>query len=432
MNPEIQRRKQYHSSVKLAYSLNLEEELLPKSFLKTIPPSTAHGWKHHFNAESLCGNEFAKRIDNNLSEASSFLALSNDFDRKMIFAVLYVKRFLVKTLSKSGFQKLLRDNKEKTIRFVQWLDQKTAIGKTNILRYIGLGRKTICSWKRQLLHACHTATFGLCLKQHPNQATKDEIAVMKKLLADPSKAHWGIASIQGWAIKQGLCFLSVASWYRYNHLFGIRKSISRFKKENYKPLRASSVNEIWHADITVFKTLDGIKNYIYTVKDNFSRKTLVWKITGCVCAQTRLETILKALNFAFADGNGSVRLITDGGPENDNHTIQDFIVNAQVDIQHQIALRDIVQSNSMVEASYRCLKSHFLYGKQIHNTKELEKFIGFYFHEHDFIKPHAAHKIYTPDEVYNGADVGISLTPLYQLAAQKRRLVNKNSGCGGC
>jgi transposase len=300
-------RKQYDSAIKSAQSLRLEKVILPKDFLETIPASTIHGGRHDFNIKQLYGHEFAKQIDENLSDANSFLDLSNDFDRKMILTLLYVKRFLVKNLSKNGVQKLLRDNKGKTIRFIEWLDQKTDFGKTKISECFGLGRKTISHWKRQIKYTCHTSAFGKCLVKNPSQATGEELDTIKTLLSDPEKAHWGVPSIQGWAVKEKLCFLSVSSWYMYNRLLKIRKSISKFKKPDYKPLRANAVNEIWHADITVFKTLDGIRNYIYTVKDNFSRKTLVWKITQSVSAITRLETIQEAIDFAFPDQSGSVR-----------------------------------------------------------------------------------------------------------------------------
>ena len=425
-------RKQYPSPLKLVYSLGLENIILPHDFLKTIPASTSFEWRHHFNHDKLHGNQFVKRIDENLSDASSYLDLSSDFDRKIIFTILYVKRFLVKRLTLNGFQKLLRFDKSKTIQFVDWLHLKTDIGKVKISDYLGLGRKTLSHWKREVQHRCHSSVFKQCLIKKPSQATTSEVNVMEELLSDPSKAHWGIPSIQGWAVKKKLCFLSVSSWYNYNRLLKIRASISRFKKTKFSPLRAKFVNEIWHADITLFTTLDGIRNYIYTVKDNFSRKTLLWKVATSVSAQIRLETIQEALKFAFPDGEGEIRLVTDGGPENDNFTIKEFIASSQISINHQIALKDIVQSNSMVEASYRCLKSHFLYGKKIANTEELIKYIDFYFHDHDFIRPHSAHKIYTPDEVYNGANPNVSLREVYREAGVRRREVNKSSGCGVC
>ena len=107
-------------------------------------------------------------------------------------------------------------------------------------------------------------------------------------------------------------------------------------------------------------------------------------------------------------------------------------ITQQIAITHQIALRDIVQSNSMVEASYQTLKKYNLYGKQIFDGTQLYKELENHYHEHDFIKPHYAHKIYTPDEVYNGADPKICLIPEYRKAAIERRIINKNGSCGVC
>ncbi|MFT5823742.1 MAG: transposase InsO family protein [Crocinitomix sp.] len=425
-------RKKYHSSIKLAHALQLENELLPKEFLNEIASSTANDWKLKFKPENLVGHEFAKTIDSNLEDAQKIVALSSQSHRDIFISILLARKFLIQALSKKGFQRLLRVNKVKTIRFVDWVSRKTKSSKTRIVEYLGIGSQTFRNWKNQVLFPCNHSDLNLCLTRHPNQATYNEVSEIKRLLTNPSKLHWAIASIQGYAFKNKLCLLSVSSWYRYNRLLGIRKAIAKWNRSPYKPLRANLVNEIWHADITVYKTLDGIKQYIYTVLDNFSRKTLVWLIADRVSAKIRLDTIKQALNLAFPNESGSVRLITDGGPENDNLTMKEFMINNQGLINHQIALRDIEQSNSMVEASYQTLKKYNLYGKQIFDGIQLNKELESHFIEHDDIKPHYAHKIYTPNEVYHGADPKTSLTPQYRKAAIERRIVNQNASCGVC
>ena len=428
----IKSRNQYYSSIKLITNLDLEKELLPKEFLKTIPSSTISDWKRKFNPEKLIGQEFAKSIDSNLEDIQKITSLSSQSDRNVFIIILHVKKFLVQTFSKKGVHKILRDNKAKTIKFIEWVSSKTKSNKVKIAEYLGIGSQTFRNWKNQVLFKCRKSKLALCLNRHPNQASSYEVEQMKHLLTDPTMLHWGIASIQGFAFKNKLCFLSLATWYRYNKLLGIRKSIVKWTKALYKPIRANFVNEIWHADITVYKTLDGIKHYIYTVLDNYSRKTLVWLVADKVSATIRLETIKQAIKFALPNKNGFVSLITDGGPENDNATMKKFMVNNQSLINHKIALRDIVQSNSMVEASYQTLKKYNLYGKQVCDGIQLNKELENHYHEHDFIKPHYAHKIYTPDEVYNGADPKICLTPQYRKAAVDRRITNKKGRCGVC
>ena len=60
------------------------------------------------------------------------------------------------------------------------------------------------------------------------------------------------------------------------------------------------------------------------------------------------------------------------------------------------------------------------------------KELKFFFEDHDNLKPHYAHKIYTPNEVYAGQNPNISLTKLYSVAAKNRRIANKNSNCNAC
>ena len=73
-----------------------------------------------------------------------------------------------------------------------------------------------------------------------------------------------------------------------------------------------------------------------------------------------------------------------------------------------------------------------MYTKSIQNYDELIKELHFFFEDHDNLKPHYAHKIYTPNEVYNGKNPNISLTNLYANASEKRRNSNKMNNCNVC
>lgn len=52
----------------------------------------------------------------------------------------------------------------------------------------------------------------------------------------------------------------------------------------------------------------------------------------------------------------SIDLIADGGTESNKSTVECFIRKSQVDITKKMALRNIDQSNAMVEASNKILK----------------------------------------------------------------------------
>jgi len=241
-------------------------------------------------------------------------------------------------------------------------------------------------------------------------------------------SHWGIHSIWAKAFKEGTTHLSKLAWYHYNRLLEIRKSSKKGKKPKLHPLRAESVNQIWHADITVFKTLDGIKHYIYTVMDNYSRFIHSWRIDTVVSADIRIKTIRDAIANAF--GNESfdeIQLVTDGGPENDNLTVKDFVRSNNVN--HTIALKDIVQSNSMMEAFYRTTKYQCLYLKSIADGHQLEIEFENWIDEYQYQKPHYALGIYAPFEIISGKYKNESFLERMNTATRNRREINKNVSC---
>src|SRR5690606_11423922 len=79
----------------------------------------------------------------------------------------------------------------------------------------------------------------------------------------------------------------------------------------------------WHADVTAFLTTDKVKQYIYVVIDNFSRKILSWLTADSVSAGLRKTTIEEALENLNAHHHLEIQL-TDGGPENEAPPIFSF------------------------------------------------------------------------------------------------------------
>lgn len=222
--------------------------------------------------------------------------------------------------------------------------------------------------------------------------------------------------------------LSKQTWYHYNKLLKIRVNAKKGKKPSYQPIRATAVNQIWHADITVFKTLDGVKHYIYTVMDNYSRYVHSWRIETVVSGTIRTQTIRDAIKNAFGEKSfEDLQLVTDGGPENDNLSMKELLQTQP--INHTIALKDIVNSNSMMEALYSIAKYRYLYLHQIKDYEDLVRIFTVFIQEYHFERSHYALGIYSPSEVLNGADIKISLRKTYLQAAAERRELNKNVKC---
>ena len=214
--------------------------------------------------------------------------------------------------------------------------------------------------------------------------------------------HWPTAAIWAKAIRNTDISMSLASWYRYTKALGITKTRALKKvSKTKKSVRASSVNEIWHMDVSHFKTEDNIKFYIYTVVDNFSRRIIKYEVSTILSAKVRLNSLKEAIHTEFdADLNQvpSLNLIVDGGSENNNTIIHDFIKSCHVNIDKKIALRDVVFSNSIVEAPYRILKSRYFQNRPILSTT-IKQELDFFVEDYNNNRPHYAHVLYTPNEV---------------------------------
>ena len=93
-------------------------------------------------------------------------------------------------------------------------------------------------------------------------------------------------------------------------------------------------------DVTYYKTIDNIQYYIYTIVDNFSRKIIAYDVSKKLSASIRLKSLKRAIKkeFKITVGNPNIDLIVDGGSENNNQTIHEFIKNQQVQITKKIAL----------------------------------------------------------------------------------------------
>jgi len=379
---------QYHTSLKVCYSLGLQEQLIDKSVRDRIPASTKHYWIKTTKPGSIIGIELSKRIDADLAALKAGYHPANAIPRAAFDAYCKFVVTIIGILEPSKLKKALRGKMEV---FINALDEAAGFfsyGKAAAL--LSLSTKTLYHWRTKVKFRCEASSLLLCVRRHPNQATASEVNVIRTFLNDQQYAHWGIHSIWAFAFRNGLTKLSRQSWYHYNSLLAFRQGTGKAKKPPYHPLRATVVNQIWHADITVFK-VNNVKYYIYTVMDNYSRYVHSWKVAPVVSAEIRMQTIREAIGQVFSNDPGhNVQLVTDGGPENNNQTMKAFIASCHVSIHHTIALRDIVQSNSMQEAFYATAKYRFLYrlvidtpGKLIHHVDEMMQ-------EYNTIRPHYA------------------------------------------
>lgn len=125
----------------------------------------------------------------------------------------------------------------------------------------------------------------------------------------------------------------------------------------------------------------------------------------------------------------SVDLIVDGGTENNNSTVEEFIRNSQVDITKKIALKDIVQSDAMVEASNKILKYQYLFKEPQNNTDELEEHLVDAVYDFCKRRPHCMLGLYTPYEIHYNCKPTLNENSIRNQVKERIKM-NQVQGCG--
>ena len=332
------------------------------------------------------GSEISAIADNH----SDLIQTLNQYPR-----MFYAYGRLVKTLQSiigrnSEYLLSLRNNKELIVNAIIRTKQFVPIEKA--VRIFNISKSTFHVWVTDVKLKCKSSYFGACNRIYSNQIIPSEIIAVKKALRNPRTLHWSIRSVYWKGIRNKELTLSLNSMYRLNKLLSIRNTKNKSKKKRRKKgLKASKPNQIWHADITTLKTLDKKRYYIYLLIDNFSRRILSYEVRDKVSGLVTTKTIKEAHEKATAiENNLNVKLVVDGGPENNNHYVNDFINQSSINIKKLVALVDIDKSNSMIEALNKTLKYHYIFPKKPRDLKHLKRTLRFFIHDYNTIRPHGA------------------------------------------
>jgi len=383
-------RNIYHTSVKLSYKMNL---LSPET-VNRIPKSTLHRFRNT-DYSDIFGIELAQSLERNeliireLLQCKSALTVSK--------CIIKIKNTLIriKESSISSFQKM-----KEIVSVIN--DVRDSISLDTACEHFAISRSAFHSWNFQVKNYCYDSFIGKCLRRWPNQLSLSSVETIKALCEDDMFKGWPIVSIAHYARRAGLLNISIHTWYKYAKMIGISTKPPKCIKKRRTGIRAIMPHQFWHADVSVFRTMDNVKAYIYLIVDNYSRAILSWRVSLKLSADIRLDTIKNSYDKYIHDPSDDVQLIVDGGSENNNSIVDEYISSPFVSIKKIIAQQDIVFSNSMVEAVNKIVKyrSLFLYNiPDIHALqKHLERFVPVY----NDIRPHHSLKGLTPSEVLAG------------------------------
>ena len=271
----------YHTCIKQLARANS----LPNKYATCIDRSTIWRWKQE-NDEKYFGYELSKIV-----------LLEQFLERRESATVIrtylkFVATFSVILRRSSQFRIILTESKEELVHSI--LKYKKNINLKLILRLFNISSSVFYHWKNQVLKNCPSSPIQLCRRIYSNQLTKDEVSRMKEMLCSPRFRYWPINSIAYYAMKKNIVNVSIATWYNYINKLGWERPVTP-KKRKYKiGIRANQLHQIWHADITVVKCLNGVKYYVYLLMDNYSRFILNYQVSEKVSAEIRMQSIKQA------------------------------------------------------------------------------------------------------------------------------------------
>lgn len=423
----MKKYKRYHSTIKTSYALGIEQQVLPNSFTSSIPRSTTQNWKE-LQPEKFVGNEFASKVENDLQKVKVILdeRLKKISTAFYAFCRLYLS--IIEFIGKKNFEKIILQNREAVIDLVSNLPLE--FDRNLVCKFLLITPHQFNIWKHNRLYKCALSIIGYCSKRFPHQISQREVNVLKSLMSRSRFKSWSIASVWGYAIKKNHISMSKTSWYRYCIRLGVtQKRKTRRKQCKKGSVKASRPNEIWHADVTEFTTSDNIKFYVHSVLDNFSRKIVAYTISRDKTAKTRLISLKEAiiLQFSHILSPTDLDLIVDGGSENNNFRIRNFIRHCQVTIHKKIALKDVHFSNSMIEGHFKTLKKFLRSHGDIHSC-DFHKLIELFIRDYNSIRPHYQHQIHTPEEIHKSPELA-NIKPYLERINKERLQSNRSSCC---
>ena len=358
----------YHTNLLLAEHFGYDSDIL-----KTIPRSTRYNWRQK-NIHSIIGLEYELDdiFNTNINLIKDIIKHKNCY--KLLKGTLVLLDSYQTILDQYEHKNtLLRKHKDIIIHSIERASKY--LSKEAIFKRLSITSNQFHYWKNEVI--CHTSAFNKCFKQHPLQLSNFEIEKIKEYYLNPIFQSWSNTSIYHQMRRDDSAFYHISTFRKYIKKLGLSVfKPSKRRKKHSIGIRAEKPKEIIQMDYTVFRTNDHNNLYLSLIIDNFSRKILGFKTSHRPDAQTvlnNLDEVIQENDLAY--NKPMIRLIVDGGSENNNEDVDHFCTFN--DIHKQIAQKDIIFSNSMIDAVNSNLKYRFLYHHEFEDydnfNRKLEK-----------------------------------------------------------
>lgn len=227
----------YRSTIKTSFALGIHQQILPVSFVNSIPRSTSQNWKE-LNPDKFIGSEFASQIETDLEQVKLILdeRLKRITTAFYSFCRLYIA--IIEFIGKKNFEKIILQNRESVIDLIDNLP--IGFDRNLVCKFLQITPYQFSIWKSNRSFRCLFSAIGYCRKRFPSQISQKEINTLKSLTSRKRFTTWSLASLWGYAIKNGYISMSRTSWYRYCLQLGISEQ-RKPKKKNRNRKKISFV-----------------------------------------------------------------------------------------------------------------------------------------------------------------------------------------------
>lgn len=401
-------KRSYHTNLLIKYKLGILEE----SKIKAIPNSTLYNWRHR---------DFSHIIGLPDVNDSEIEIMKEFLSRKKLLQAAKALYFIFLTfqtvISRINNKKLFFESKELVIDTID--RTKDILNFDRVLNIFKISSQTYYYWKDKV--KCNSF-LNKCRQKHPLQLSVIEIKTVKQYLTNQTYLNWSLASVYYKMLRDKAAYMSLVSFYKYAKLLKLTRQKPNHRRKKHKiGIRAEKPLQILHADMTIFRPLDNTKVYIYFIADNFSRKILTWKASLEYSAKYTFENLREVYETYNNTANSNIDFIVDDGSEN-KAEVDTFIES--IGINKVVAQKEILFSNSMIEAVNKRIKYDFLFPAKLQNfeqtLKQLKKAVMEY---ND--KPYHPLLGLTPNEVFNG-ELPDKAMFKYEITAAKRQRIREN------
>ena len=419
-------RKSWDTAVKHITRNGLLSDLLSDEQIATIPRSNIARWKQESDDKyQLC------EINKVLKKEVELIKRINQSSRIKRINESYFK--LADTFHQiisqvKGIKSVIKIQKELIVNAIEQVKQSISINEA--LKVFNISRSTFENYKSIVIHQCEPSYFNWCVRRFSNQILSCEINTIKKYMTDVNYKFWSKSSVYLKAVRDGELQCGITTFYKYCRLLGFNNRPLKRKSDDYRPLKTSKPNQVWCADVTVFKTLNKKKYHIHFLIDHYSKMILGHRIENS-SSGIAIKSLIQNASEKYKPER--LQFLTDGGSENINNNVSGFIDSSDVPINHIIAQKDVVFSNSMVEALNKVIKHQFLFHKDITSRKQLTKVLDEVVTTYNTIRPQMNLGGNTPIETFQGTPISINQY-LKGLEEQKviRRQENRKNACNLC